>query len=89
MGHRVRVGDALLSVAGNIGRCVVTTRDPESGEVTLPTLKLLANYRGEVETTEPLPFGIYATVIEPGRSVRRRCRNGPLGLARHEHDHRY
>jgi uncharacterized protein YcbX len=66
MGRRVWVGDALLSVAGNIGRCVVTTRDPESGDVTLPTLKLLANYRREVETTEPLPFGIYAGVIEPG-----------------------
>jgi uncharacterized protein len=66
MGRGVRVGDAVLSVAGNVGRCVVTTRDPESGDVTLPTLKLLASYRREVETTEPLPFGIYATVIEPG-----------------------
>jgi hypothetical protein len=66
MGRRVRIGDALVAVGGNIGRCVVTTRDPESGEVTLPTLKLLANYRGDVETTEPLPFGIYAEVLEPG-----------------------
>ncbi len=66
MGRQVRIGGALIAVGGNIGRCVVTTRDPESGQVTLPTLKLLAGYRGEVESTEPLPFGIYAAVVEPG-----------------------
>jgi uncharacterized protein YcbX len=66
MGRQVRIGEALVAVRGNIGRCLVTGRDPDSGEVTLPTLDLLGNYRREVETTEPLPFGIYAKVIEPG-----------------------
>jgi uncharacterized protein len=66
MGRQVRIGEALVAVRGNIGRCLVTSRDPDSGEVTLPTLDLLGNYRPEVETTEPLPFGIHAKVLEPG-----------------------
>jgi uncharacterized protein YcbX len=45
---------------------MVTTRDPESGEVNFPTLKLLASYRRGMESTEPLPFGIYGEVAEPG-----------------------
>ena len=28
---------------------------------------VLATYRRDVETTEPLPFGVYAAVAEPGR----------------------
>jgi hypothetical protein len=30
------------------------------------TLHVLKRYRGEVATTEPLPFGVHARVIEPG-----------------------
>lgn len=69
MGRQVRVGDAVVAVRGNIGRCLVTSRDPDTGEITLPTLDLLGNYRRGLTATEPLPFGIYAEVIEPG-SVR-------------------
>ena len=39
---------------------------PSPGEVDAPTLKLLGRYRQDVESTEPLPFGIYGRVIEPG-----------------------
>ena len=35
--------------------------------VDFPTLKLLASYRREMETTEPLPFGVYGQVLAPGR----------------------
>jgi hypothetical protein len=66
MGQTVRVGDALIAVRGNIGRCLVTSLDPETGEVTLPTLELLGDYRRQVPSTEPLPFGIYAEVLEAG-----------------------
>ena len=38
-----------------------------TGEPDLDTLKALAAYRREVETTEPLPFGVYAAVAQPGR----------------------
>jgi uncharacterized protein YcbX len=66
-GRRVRIGEAVVIPQGNVGRCVVTTQDPDTGHTDLDTLKALAAYRGEVETTEPLPFGIHAAVAEPGR----------------------
>lgn len=66
LGQRLQVGGAILRFDGNVGRCLVTSRDPETGEVTLPTLDLLRAYRRELETTEPLPFGIYGRVLRPG-----------------------
>jgi MOSC domain-containing protein len=67
LGRRVQVGEAEIVPRGNVGRCVVTTRDPDSGERTLDTLDVLAGYRGEVDTTEPLPFGVWGEVTRPGR----------------------
>jgi hypothetical protein len=64
--RRVRVGSALIGPRGHVGRCLVTSRDPESGNVDLPTLELLGEYRRELDTTEPLAFGIYGEVLEPG-----------------------
>ncbi|MGI8715881.1 MAG: MOSC domain-containing protein [Solirubrobacteraceae bacterium] len=64
--RRVRVGTATLHMRGHVGRCLVTSRDPESGEVDLPTLDLLGSYRREIASTEPLPFGIYGEVLEGG-----------------------
>jgi uncharacterized protein len=66
LGRRVRIGPALVAMHGNIGRCLVTSRDPETGEIDLPTLDLLGTYRRELDTTEPLPFGIHGEVLEPG-----------------------
>ena len=66
LGRRLQVGTAVLRFDGNVGRCLVTTRDPETGEATVPTLDLLRAYRTEIETTEPLPFGIYGRVLRPG-----------------------
>jgi len=67
LGRRVRIGHAVVVPQGNVGRCAVTTQNPETGEPDLDTLKTLAAYRQDVETTEPLPFGVYAAVAEPGR----------------------
>jgi uncharacterized protein len=66
--HEVRVGAALLRFNGHIGRCLITSLDPDSGQIDLPTLDILGAYRRELEfqTTEPLPFGIYGEVLEPG-----------------------
>jgi uncharacterized protein YcbX len=69
IGRRVRVGDAVVVPAGNVGRCMVTTRDPETAQPTLDTLELLARYRRDVATTEPLAFGVWAHVQRAG-SVR-------------------
>jgi uncharacterized protein YcbX len=66
IGRSVRIGEARVTFGGNVGRCAFTTRDPETGRVDLKTLHLLERYRGEVSTTEPLPFGVYGSVAEPG-----------------------
>ena len=66
VGRSIRIGDALVTFNGHVGRCLVTTRHPDTGVVDLPTLDLLGEYRREEPTTEPLAFGIYGHVAEPG-----------------------
>jgi uncharacterized protein YcbX len=60
------VGEARLRMRGHVGRCVTTTRGPETGTVDHPTLKLLATYRREEATTEPLAFGVHGEVVHGG-----------------------
>jgi hypothetical protein len=45
---------------------VVTSRDPDTGVIDLPTLVTLASYRLD-GATEQLPFGVYGSVLSPGR----------------------
>ncbi|MGI8863824.1 MAG: MOSC domain-containing protein [Solirubrobacteraceae bacterium] len=65
-GRQVTVGDAVIAVKGHVGRCLITSRDPDSGEVDLPTLDLLKGSRGDEDSTEPIPFGIYGSVERAG-----------------------
>jgi uncharacterized protein YcbX len=64
-GVRLNVGDAVLRVGGPIIRCAVTTRDPDTGERDLDTLRLIADYRGR-RNGEDVHFGVYAHVEQPG-----------------------
>ena len=66
VGRPVRVGEATVTFGGHVGRCLITSRDPDTGQVDLPTLDLLGSYRTELDATEPLPFGIWGRVAEPG-----------------------
>ena len=66
IGHPVQIGDAVVQPVGDVGRCVVTKCDPDTGTSDLDTLGALAGYRREGRT-EPLPFGVYGEVVEPGR----------------------
>lgn len=66
IGAHVQVGEAVVAPLGDVGRCVVTTKNPDSGEFAFGTLDALAGYRRD-GVTEPLPFGVYCDVIEPGR----------------------
>jgi MOSC domain-containing protein len=66
VGRDTRVGGALIRWHGHVGRCMVTTRNPESGQVDLPTLDVLGEYRRDLDSTEPLPFGIYGEVLSGG-----------------------
>jgi uncharacterized protein YcbX len=63
----VQLGDAVVHPLGNVGRCAVTTRDPRTGERDFDTLGVLATYRREIQTTEPLPLGVVGDVVTPGR----------------------
>ncbi len=65
VGRRVRIGEAVVAIRGHVGRCLVTTQHPDTGEVDLPTLDLLDHRRG-LATTEPLAFGVYGEVVVPG-----------------------
>ena len=67
IGRPVRIGDAVVRPRGNVGRCAITTQDPDTGLPDLDTLRVLGEYRGDLETSEPLPFGIWGEVVEPGR----------------------
>ena len=64
-------GEAVVAPLGDVGRCVVTTKNPDTGELAFPTLDTLAGYRRE-GVTEPLPLGVYCDVVEPGRVRARR-----------------
>ena len=66
LGRRVRIGEVVVIPQGNVGRCAVTTQNPDSGQPDLNTLKAIAAYRDAVETTEPLPFGTHAAVVQRG-----------------------
>lgn len=66
VGRRVRVGEAELRVNGEIGRCVVTSHDPDRGVTDLDTLGALARYRRR-QGPESLPLGVYGAVVAPGR----------------------
>jgi uncharacterized protein len=67
IGRDVRIGAAVVHLLGNIGRCVVTTCDPATGERDFDTLGVLASYRREIATTEPLPLGVVGDVVTTGR----------------------
>jgi len=69
IGRRVRIGAAVVEPGGNIGRCAVTTLDPDTGVSDLDTLAALGTYRDREVTTEPLAFGVWARVVKAG-SVR-------------------
>lgn len=65
-GRRVSLGSAEVRISGLVGRCAVTTRDPDTGVVDLPTLHYLNLYRGNIRAEERLPFGVYGHVAVPG-----------------------
>jgi uncharacterized protein YcbX len=66
IGSRVLVGAAVVEPGGNIGRCAVTTLDPDRGVPTFDTLAAIGKYRRDKVTTEPLAFGVWARVTKAG-----------------------
>jgi len=66
-GRRFAVGEAVVRVGGPVDRCAVTTRDPDTGERDLDTLRLIKGYRGQRERDGAILFGVYGSVLQPGR----------------------
>jgi uncharacterized protein YcbX len=66
IGGLVRVGGATVRVLDTVGRCVVTTRNPDSGVRDLDTLGALLAYRGRSRSTGGVDFGVWGEVAEPG-----------------------
>jgi MOSC domain-containing protein len=64
--RRLRIGDALVRIRGTVGRCAITTQNPETGVPDFDTLRVLKDYRG-LSADDELDFGIYGEVVEPGR----------------------
>jgi uncharacterized protein YcbX len=68
--HRVRIGAAVVRLRGDVGRCAITTQNPETGAPDLDTLRTISAYRGFTANEKGerhIPFGIYGEVLEPGR----------------------
>jgi hypothetical protein len=66
----VRIGEALVRIRGDVGRCAITTQNPDSGAPDFDTLRTIKTYRPETPNEKGkkhLPFGIYGEVLEPGR----------------------
>lgn len=66
VGRELQVGGAHVIVHGHVGRCLVTGRDPESGESDVPMLDHLRAIRSDALTTEPLALGVHGAVSQPG-----------------------
>jgi hypothetical protein len=66
VGRAVQIGEATVAFGGHVGRCLITSRDPDTGQIDRPTLDWLGEYRTGLHSTEPLPFGIHGQVLEPG-----------------------
>jgi uncharacterized protein YcbX len=65
VGGRVAFGAAVVRLQGPVGRCAVTTHDPETGIRDLDTLRILRGYRRN-DGDEALPIGVWGGVEQPG-----------------------
>ena len=62
-GHEVAIGSAALRVVSPVPRCVVTTRNPESGATDARILHALAELRGR----DNINFGVWCDIARPGQ----------------------
>ena len=68
--RQIRIGAATVRIRGDVGRCAITTQNPETGEPDFDTLRTISGYRRFTENeagVRHIPFGIYGEVVEPGR----------------------
>ena len=67
--RRVRVGGAVVKLRGDVGRCAITTQNPETGAPDFDTLRTIDAYRARTTNAagkEHIPFGVYGEVVRAG-----------------------
>jgi uncharacterized protein YcbX len=67
--RRLRIGDAVVRLLGDVGRCAITTQNPETGVPDFDTLRTIDSYRERTTNAagkEHIPFGVYGDVVHPG-----------------------
>jgi hypothetical protein len=67
--RRVRIGDAVVELLCDVGRCAITTQNPETGVPDLDTLRTIDGYRTRTANAagkEHIPFGVYGEVVRAG-----------------------
>jgi uncharacterized protein len=62
IGREVALGDAVLRVVATCERCVITTRNPDTGAVDFNALRALAGYRGK----DSVCLGVLCRVVRGG-----------------------
>lgn len=62
-GQKVTIGKVIVRVIAPVPRCVVTTRNPESGATDARILHALARLRGKNDVT----FGVWCEILRAGR----------------------
>ena len=62
-GQQIAIGEAVLRVIAPVPRCVITTRNPDSGSTDARVLHALARLRGKNDIT----CGVWCGIIRPGR----------------------
>jgi uncharacterized protein YcbX len=70
-GRTLALGDCRLRIVGAVPRCVVVTRDPDSGDRDHDALRAIVRSRPPIPAPDgdgvvKAPFGVYADVVEPG-----------------------
>jgi uncharacterized protein YcbX len=65
LGSVVAVGSAMIRVLKPVARCVITTKDPDTGIKDFDTITAIKDYRGLREGTKA-DFGVYAGVETTG-----------------------
>jgi uncharacterized protein YcbX len=69
IGRHLRVGEAVVRLRGDVGRCAITTQNPETGVPDFDTLRTIDAYRRRTHNAAGkthIPFGMYGDVVQPG-----------------------
>jgi uncharacterized protein YcbX len=67
--RQIRIGDAVVRLIDDVGRCAITTQNPETGVPDFDTLRTIDGYRGrraDRAGKRYIPFGVYGEVVRSG-----------------------